>query len=186
MIYELAKVLFLRQDIPFEILKLHIYLKSYVFSCWPQIAYQCTPSPDFCLNYTVLEKRNILSLIATENFIFRDMIRCSPIRELALSLIKNKLFIPIFGYGVFGKRVLTLSSPEMSCYIILLILSFIGYNFLGLKGLILSSSKNCSIWRRELKVWCQMASRDWKGLMSMFRRPMLSPGHIQNFPIYRQ
>jgi hypothetical protein len=54
-------------------------------------------------------------------------------------------------------RTLTLSSPVMPCDIILLILSFMCYNFLG-------APKNCSIWRTELKVWCQMASRDWKGL----------------------
>jgi len=36
----------------------------------------------------------------------RDTKPCSPKKERALSLIENKLFIPVFGDGAFGKRVL--------------------------------------------------------------------------------
>jgi hypothetical protein len=79
--------------------------------------------------------------------------------------------------------LLTLYSPVMPCDIILLILFFICYNFLGWKGLTLSIPKNakiilcCSIWRTELKVWCQMASRDWKGLRDS---PIVSTNTIRN------
>jgi hypothetical protein len=41
--------------------------------------------------------------------------------------------------------MLTLSSPEIPCDIVLLIPFFISYNFLGWKGLILSSPKNATI-----------------------------------------
>jgi hypothetical protein len=64
------------------------------------------------------------------------------------------------GWRTSLRQALTLSSPVMPFGIILLIPFFICYNF----GLTLSSAKNCSIWRTELKVWCHIASLGWKGL----------------------
>jgi hypothetical protein len=65
-----------------------------------------------------------------------------------------------------GAFMLALSSPVMPFGIILLILFFICYNFLGPQKIasFFVGQKDYSIWRAELKVWCHMPSLGWKGL----------------------